>query len=112
MATNILKDKIKNIVRDAVLKTDQNQPTSTNKPESPGFEMINSFPKLHDVLVDLLTEDYGLFISNILWVAPKPTTFRITLKNNLIIDFSPVTSIVSLLGFKNQQCGSVAEQSI
>jgi len=82
MATNILKDKIKNIVRDAVLKTDQDQSTSTNKPESPGFEIINSFPKLHDVLVDLLTEDYGLFVSNILWVAPKPTTFRITLKNN------------------------------
>jgi hypothetical protein len=80
MATNDLKDKIKNIVRDAVSKTDQS--TFNNKPQSSGFEIINSFPKLHDILVTLLTENYGLFVSNILWVAPKPTTFRVTLKNN------------------------------
>ena len=33
-------------------------------------------------MVDLLTEDFDFFLSTIDWVAPRPTTFRINLKND------------------------------
>lgn len=45
------------------------------------FEEFKSFPELKTVIIGLLTTDYGSFISSIDYVAPKPTTFRINLKN-------------------------------
>ncbi len=45
------------------------------------FEEFKKFPELKAVIIDLLTTDYGSFISSIDYVAPKPTTFRINLKN-------------------------------
>jgi hypothetical protein len=45
------------------------------------FEEFKTFPELKAVIIDLLTTDYGSFISSIDYVAPKPTTFRINLKN-------------------------------
>ena len=45
------------------------------------FEEFKKFPELKAVIIDLLTTDYGSFISSIDCVAPKPTTFRINLKN-------------------------------
>jgi hypothetical protein len=40
------------------------------------------FPKLKQVLVDLLTTQYEIFMKEIQWVAPCPTTFRIVLGND------------------------------
>jgi hypothetical protein len=45
------------------------------------FDELTKFPELKSVLVDLLTPDYDKFVSSIDWVAPRPTTFRINLKN-------------------------------
>ena len=45
------------------------------------FDELTSFPALKEVIVDLLTSDYGKFIDSIDWVAPKPTTFRVNFLN-------------------------------
>ena len=81
MTTQDLKDRIQNLVRDIVAQKKNPEQTKDVSTKT-NFEIINKFPKLHEVLVELLTEDYGLFIENVLWVAPKPATFRIVLKNN------------------------------
>ncbi len=44
--------------------------------------MENTFPELKAIIVDLLTSDFDSFLASIDWVAPKPTTFRINLKND------------------------------
>jgi hypothetical protein len=44
-------------------------------------DIINKFPSLEEVLSDLMTSQYNLFVKDILWVAPRPTTFRINLIN-------------------------------
>lgn len=44
-------------------------------------DIINKFPSLEEVLSDLMTPQYNLFVKDILWVAPRPTTFRINLIN-------------------------------
>lgn len=46
------------------------------------YDEITKFPELKKVIVDLLTEDFNSFMSSIDWVAPKPTTFRINLRND------------------------------
>ena len=81
MTTKDLKDRIQNLVRDVIAQK-KNPEQSKDVTVKTNFEMINKFPKLHEILIELLTEDYGLFIENVLWIAPKPTTFRIVLKNN------------------------------
>ena len=42
---------------------------------------LTKFPELREILVKLLTDDFKVFVDSIDWVAPKPTTFRINLKN-------------------------------
>ena len=46
------------------------------------FPVLAKFPKLKQVIIDLLTDQYGDFISDIWWVAPRPTTFKIILAND------------------------------
>lgn len=44
-------------------------------------ELFSKFPTLHRTIEDLLTSDYNNFLSNIEWVSPRPSTFRVVLKN-------------------------------
>lgn len=46
------------------------------------FPVLAKFPKLKQVIIDLLTDQYGDFISDIWWVAPRPTTFKVILAND------------------------------
>ena len=42
---------------------------------------MQKFPSLREVIVNLLTDQYGDFIEDIEWIAPRPTTFKVILKN-------------------------------
>ena len=79
MTKSELIQKIKKIVPQAL--------SSVNKAEVSAVEYdeLTSFPALKDVIVDLLTSDYGKFIDSIDWVAPKPTTFRVVFLNDEFI---------------------------
>jgi hypothetical protein len=44
-------------------------------------EILSKFPTLRDNIIKLLTKEYGFFIDEISWVSPKPSTFKIHLKN-------------------------------
>jgi hypothetical protein len=46
------------------------------------FPVLTQFPSLKSVIKDLLTDQYEDFISDIWWVAPRPTTFKIILAND------------------------------
>jgi len=48
------------------------------------FPVLVKFPTLSDTIVKLLTDQYDLFIKDIEWVAPRPTTFRIILANDQV----------------------------
>ena len=45
------------------------------------YDELTKFPELKDIIVDLLGPQFDVFLASIDWVAPKPTTFRINLKN-------------------------------
>ena len=50
-------------------------------PESPMNIMLSSFPPLAATLEKLLTNQFRIFVDDIQWVAPKPTTFKVLLPN-------------------------------
>ena len=45
------------------------------------YDELTKFPELKQAIIDLLTTDFDSFMSSIDWVSPRPTTFRINLKN-------------------------------
>jgi len=50
--------------------------------EAAQYDELTKFPELKKVIVDLLTNEYDNFLDSIDWVSPRPTTFRINLKND------------------------------
>tara|TARA_R110002020_G_scaffold99947_1_gene236843 strand:- start:77 stop:550 length:474 start_codon:yes stop_codon:yes gene_type:complete len=50
--------------------------------EAVQYDELTKFPELKAVIVDLLTPEYDSFVASIDWVAPRPSTFRINLKND------------------------------
>ena len=71
-----LRDKIRTLVPSAYkaqIKSDE---------AAVEYDELTKFPELKAIIVDLLTSEFDSFLASIDWVAPKPTTFRINLKND------------------------------
>jgi len=90
MDKNQLKDKIKFLVKqvynspdkaDNKIDLDNSSPISLDNTR---FPVLIKFPTLKDTIIKLLTEQYDLFLKDIEWVAPRPTTFRIVLSNDQV----------------------------
>lgn len=71
-----LKDRIKNII---LQLRDENNYADEIAVE---YDELTKFPELKEAIVILLTHEFNNFLSSIDWVSPKPSTFRINLKNN------------------------------
>lgn len=82
MDKNDLKARIRQIVKDKMGSNtlspegEAPQDTFTSK-----FEVVLKFPTLHGILEDLFNMQYETFIEDVEYTAPRPTTFRIVLKN-------------------------------
>jgi hypothetical protein len=68
------RSELKDIIRKAV-KNKKNIINVRND------DNVQEFAYLRDTLTDLLTDQYPSFIQGVDWVAPKPTTFRVNLRN-------------------------------
>ena len=75
MTASELREKIRAIVP-TVYKAQQKSDAAAVE-----YDELTKFPELKAVIVDLLTSDFDSFLASIDWVAPRPTTFRINLKN-------------------------------
>jgi hypothetical protein len=66
------------------------------------YDELTKFPELKKVIVDLLTADFDYFLASIDWVAPRPTTFRVNLKNgqDFYLIYTPKTFIAQIEGKK------------
>jgi len=66
------------------------------------YDELTKFPELKKVIVDLLSPDFDFFLASIDWVAPKPTTFRINLKNgtSFYLIYTPKSWIAQIEGKK------------
>ena len=89
MTRDELAGKIKSLVKQVYSKVkspkiDLDNPPATVSLDTTRFPVLVKFPTLKDTIVSLLTDQYDLFIKDIEWVAPRPTTFRIILTNDQV----------------------------
>lgn len=70
-----LRNRIKGLVPNLYKKVTTEVPTSST------FPIFVSFPEMEVAIIDLMSNEYNLFIDSIDYVAPKPSTFRVNLKN-------------------------------
>jgi len=89
MTKDEFKDKIKTLVKQVYAKTEKSTKIDLDSPsvvslDNVRFPVLVKFPTLLDTIVKLLTDQYDLFIKDIEWVAPRPTTFRIILANDQV----------------------------
>jgi hypothetical protein len=75
MDRNELKNKLKVLVKQVYSNR------TVTPEEAIQYDELTKFPELKAVIVDLLTPEYDSFLASIDWVAPRPSTFRINLKN-------------------------------
>lgn len=90
MTKSELKNKIKELVKQVYSKTsstpseiDLDSPSVVSL-DNERFPVLVKFPTLKKTITDLLTDQYELFLKDIEWVAPRPTTFRIILANDQV----------------------------
>ena len=83
MKKSELRDKIKALVQQTYkAKTIDLDKGGEVTLDAEKFPVLTKFPKLKEVIIDLLTDQYEVFMTGIEWVAPRPTTFRIVLGND------------------------------
>lgn len=68
-------------IKDLILEAYQEAIEENNVLKTSSQEILGKFPTLKKHLKNLLTSEYDEFISDIKWVAPRPSTFAINLKN-------------------------------
>jgi hypothetical protein len=105
MTKDELKEKIKNLAKQVYSKdmpVNLDASSSIDLDIGETFPVLGKFPNLKKVIVDLFTEQYELFIEDIQWVAPKPTTFRIILANgeSFFLHYTPRSWVATVEGKK------------
>ena len=75
MTAQELKDKIQKLAKEVVKDRQQTRIAAME------YDELTKFPELKEAIVSLLGPQFDVFLASIDWVAPKPTTFRINLKN-------------------------------
>jgi len=112
MTKDELKEKIKVLIKQVYtpnqIDLDKDSEVSLDAPK---FPVLVKFPKLKDIIVDLLTDQYEIFMKNIEWVAPRPTTFRIVLGNdeNFLLTYTERSWIAQIEG-KNYYLLNLGEE--
>jgi hypothetical protein len=105
MTASELKDKIKALAKQVYSKdtpVNLDAPSEVNLDVAETFPVLGKFPDLKQVIIDLFTKQYELFIEDIQWVAPRPTTFRIILANgeSFFLHYTPRSWVATIEGKK------------
>ena len=79
MTKKELADKVRAAARNVASRADK--PENATPMSLKYSDMLFKFPKLQETLADLMSDEFTLFVEDIEWVAPRPTTFKIILKN-------------------------------
>ena len=76
MTTDDLKERIRGLAFEVIKDRKKAEISAVE------YDELTKFPELKEIIVTLLTADFSPFLASIDWVAPRPTTFRINLKND------------------------------
>lgn len=89
MTKSEFRDKIKNLVKSIYSDVTKSTEVDIDSPiaislDNERFPVLVKFPTLKETIIKLLTDQYELFLKDIEWVAPRPTTFRVILGNDQV----------------------------
>ena len=70
------KDRIKGLALEVIRDRKKTEMAAVE------YDELTKFPELKKIIISLLTADFDPFLGGIDWVAPRPTTFRINLRND------------------------------
>ena len=76
MTASELRDRIKALAKQVYKEREKSDDAAL------AYDELVKFPELKAVIVSLLTTDFDKFLESVDWVAPRPSTFRINLKND------------------------------
>lgn len=76
---SITKKDLQNIILEAYVEVLREEETPTLKTSTQ--EILGKFPTLKKALISLLTNEYDEFVEDVKWTVPKPSTFKVVLKN-------------------------------
>lgn len=78
------KSDLKNLILEAYVEvlTEAETPALRTSTQ----EILGKFPTVKKTLVSLLTNEYDEFIEDVKWTVPKPSTFKVVLKNAQTFD--------------------------
>jgi hypothetical protein len=79
MTKKQLRDKVRDITK-TIYTNNLEVPNNTSS-SIKYSEMLNKFPKINETLIELMSSDFTYFVEDILWIAPRPSTFKVMLKN-------------------------------
>lgn len=82
----LLNESLWQEIEEAEEETTPEQEPDTTAPEETVLEdatdtILGKFPTLKAAIIKLQTEDFKEFVDSIDWISPRPTSFRINLKN-------------------------------
>lgn len=108
MTKSELVNKIRAAVHDIASRA--NKPENATPMSLKYSDILLKFPKLQETLSDLMSDDFTMFVDDIDWVAPRPTTFKITLKNkNFFYLIWNVNDFIARIIGTNHSLSSVGE---
>ena len=74
-----LENYVRGRVRQILNKTDNSE--YQNNAESPMNIILQKFPEIRKTLEKLLSPQFEIFVDDVQWVSPKPSTFKVILPN-------------------------------
>lgn len=81
---SISKKDLKNIILEAYIEVLREAEEPALKTSTQ--EILGKFPTLKKQIVQLLTQEYDEFVEDVKWTVPKPSTFKVVLKNGQSFD--------------------------
>ena len=79
ISKKITKEELRELMLEAYIEVLQEEEGTVLKTSTQ--EILGKFPTVKKTLTSLLTNEYDEFIEDVKWVAPKPSTFQVVLKN-------------------------------
>lgn len=82
--TSISKEELHQLILEAYVEVLREEETPALKTSTQ--EILGKFPTVKKTLVSLLTPEYDEFVEDVKWTVPKPSTFKVVLKNGQSLD--------------------------
>ena len=80
------RSELRDIIVEAYIEVLREAETQPPALKTSTQEILGKFPTVKKALVSLFTHEFNEFVEDVKWTVPKPSTFKVVLKNGQFID--------------------------